>query len=177
MRTTLLSAVAFAALFALLPGVSPAQDTPKPTPQHEALKKMEGTWTTTMKMAGGPSIPGEMTAKLELDGLWLVSNTTMNFGDVKFLGKGLDGYDTTKKEFVSVWVDNMTTTPMVLRGTYDEATKALTMTGEGPGLDGNRTKIKTISKSPDDNTHTFEMFSVGDDGKETAMFTIEYKRK
>ena len=45
-----------------------------------------------------------------------------------FEGHNLLGYDNFRNEYVSVWRDNLSTAPMVSRGTFDPATKSLTMT-------------------------------------------------
>jgi hypothetical protein len=68
----------------------------------------------------------------------------------------------------------MTASPMVMEGTYDKATKTLTLEGEGPGMDGKPTKHKSISVMPDDDTINFSMYM--GDTKEPS-FTIVYKRK
>jgi len=150
-----------------------AQEPPKPGPEHELLKKREGTWDTTMK-AGGMEYKGTVTFKMELGGLWLVGSLESDLGGQKFSGKSLDTYDAGKKKFVGVWADSMGTTPMLMEGAYDPAKKALTMIGEGPGMDGKPTKWKSVSEMPDDDTVLMSMY-VGD-GKE-PMFTVTYKRK
>jgi hypothetical protein len=150
-----------------------AQDFPKPGPEHEQLKKLEGNWDTTFKMAGQES-KGKATYKMEVGGLWLVSTYDGEMAGAKFYGHGLDSYDPGKKKFVSVWVDNMVTSPMTMEGTYDKAKKTMTMSGEGPGMDGKPTMYKSESEMPNDNTINFRMYVGG--GKEPA-FTIVYKRK
>jgi hypothetical protein len=150
-----------------------AQEPPKPGPEHELLKKREGTWDTVMK-AGGAEFKGTVTYKMELGGLWLCGSMESDLGGQKFAGKSLETYDAGKKKFVSVWADNMGTTPMLMEGALDPASKELTMIGEGPGMDGKVTKWKSVSSMPDADTVQMSMF-VGD-GKE-PMFTVTYKRK
>ena len=150
-----------------------AQEFPKPGPEHEQLKKLEGTWDATMKAPGMES-KGTMTYKMDLGGLWLVSSFEGEFAGMKFSGKGLDTYDAAKKKYVGVWFDSMSTTPMTMEGTYDPAKKTLTMIGDGVGMDGKPAKWKSVSEMPDKDTVHMSMF-VGD-GKE-PMFTITYKRK
>jgi Protein of unknown function (DUF1579) len=151
---------------------------PKPGPEHAELKKMEGTWDAVMKMPEVPKpLAGVATYKMELDGMWLVSDFKMDDPAMKFQGKGLDGYDQTKKKFVGVWVDSMSSAAMTMEGTYDEKTKTSTMTGEGPGRDGKPQKYKIVTKHTDDDHQHFEMFMVGADGKETSAFTIDYMRR
>jgi hypothetical protein len=163
-----------AALAALLiPATAPAQEFPKPGPEHAVLKTLEGNWDLTMKF-GGMETKGTVTYKMELGGLWLVGNLESEVFGAKFTGKGLDSYDPAKKKYVGVWIDSMSTSPMFLEGTYDKDKKTMTMAGEGPGMDGKPTKYKSVSVMPDDNTINFSMYM--GDGKEPA-FTIVYKRK
>jgi hypothetical protein len=112
--------------------------------------------------------------KMELGGLWLAGNLESELFGTKFQGKSLDGYDATRKKYVGVWVDSMAASPMLMEGTFDKEKKALTMTGEGPGMDGKPTKYKSVSTMPDENTINFAMYT--GDGKEPA-FTIVYTRK
>ena len=151
-----------------------AQEPAKPGPEHEVLKKLEGSWDATMKMMGTES-KGTMVWKMDLGGLWLSSNFEGDFGGMKFQGKGFDTYDGNKKKYVSVWLDSMSTAPMTMEGTYDKDTKTLTMTGEGPGLDGKPTKHKMVSQIKDDDNIVSQM-SMGE-GKDAMLFEIVYKRK
>lgn len=150
-----------------------AQEGAKPGPEHEHLKKLEGHWDTTFSM-GGQSSKGKASYKMDLGGLWLLSTFEGDMGGMKFYGRGADSYDLAKKKFVSVWIDSMSTSPMMMEGTYDKAKKTLTLAGEGPGMDGKPTKYKSTSEMPDDNTINFKMYVGG--GAEPA-FTIVYKRK
>jgi hypothetical protein len=150
-----------------------AQEAPKPGPEHELLKKQEGTWATTMK-AGGMEFKGSVTYKMELGGLWLAGSLESDLGGQKFYGKSLDTYDAGKKKYVGVWADSMGTTPLLMEGDYDKDKKTLTMIGEGPGMDGKPTRWKSVSTMPDNDTINMSMF-VGD-AKE-PMFTVTYKRK
>jgi hypothetical protein len=157
-----------------------AQEPPqvKPGPEHELLKKMEGTWTASMKMADAPeALPAVATYKMDLGGLWLTSEFKMDTPVLKFQGRGLDTYDPKTKKYVGVWVDSMSTSPMQFEGTYDAATKTTTSTGTGVGPDGKPEKFKTVTKHTDNDHQTFQMFMVGADGKDNLAFTIEYTRK
>jgi hypothetical protein len=158
---------------ALVAPATRAQEGPKPGPEHEVLKKLVGTWDLTMKFDGMES-KGTVVYKMDLGGLWLTSSLESELLGMKFQGRGLDSYDAAKKKYVGVWIDSMSTSPMVMEGTYDSAKKTLTMAGEGPGMDGKPTKYRSVSQMTDDNTINFSMF-IGD-GKDPA-FTIVYKRR
>ena len=118
----------------------------KPVRNMAILKKLEGTWDATMKLGGSES-KGTMIYKMELGGLWLVSNFEGDFGGMKFMGKGLDTYDPNKKKYVSIWVDSMTTAPMTMEGTYDEDKKTMTMSGEGNGAGRQADENRNRSRS------------------------------
>jgi len=163
---------AVAIAIALLTSDSRAQEPPKPGPEHAFLKKMEGRWDLTMKF-GEMQSKGTVTYKMELGGLWLTSNLDSDLAGMKFTARGLDTYDAAKKKYVSYFFDSMGTTPMIMEGTYDKDKKTMTLSGDGPGMDGKPAKWKSVSEFVDDNTHNFSMF-VGD-AKE-PMFTIVYKR-
>ena len=160
-------------LAAFLAGVAVAQDAPKPGPEYDYLKKMVGKWDTVMTVAGAES-KGTAAYAMDLGGLWLTSTLESELFGQKFSGRGLDSYDSGKKKYISVWVDNMTTLPVVMEGTLDAATKTMTMTGEGPGMDRKPTKYKSVTAMPNDDTINFTMF-LGD-GKE-PMINVVYKRK
>jgi hypothetical protein len=153
-----------------------AQAPVQPGPEHQKLKDMEGTWDAVMKM-GEEESKGTMVWKMDLGGLWLVSEFQGDFGGQKFAGKGLDSYDPVKKKYVGVWVDSMSASPMVSEGTYDKDGKVLTMTGEGPGPDGKPSKYKMTTEHKDKNTLFWTLYGPGPDGKEAPMFSITYKRK
>jgi hypothetical protein len=150
-----------------------SQEMPKPGPEHELLKSLEGTWDTTLK-AGGQESKGTITYKMDLGGLWLVGSMESEMFGTKFSGKSLESYHPAKQKYVSVWVDSMSTAPVIMEGTYDKGKKTMTMVGEGPGMDGKPTKYKSVSTMPDKNTLEMTMW-IGD-GKEPT-FTVTYKRK
>lgn len=166
-----------ACVAALLVGaVGLAQEPPQPGPEHKKLKELEGTWDCVMRM-GPEESKAVATYKMDLGGLWLISDFQGEFGGMKFSGKGLDGYDPARKKYVGVWVDSMITSPLVTEGTYDKDGKVLTMTGEGPGPDGKPMKMRMTTEHKDKDTMLFTMYGPGPDDKEAAMFSITYKRR
>ena len=74
---------------------------------------------------------------------------------------------------VTVWVDNMVTSPLLMEGTYDKDKKQMTMTGDGPSPAGT-VKFKSVTTFTDDDNVAFDMYA--GDAKDPA-FTIVYKRK
>lgn len=152
------------------------QEAPAPGPEHRELKQLEGVWLATVKAFGSES-KGVATNRVECGGMWLVSDFHGEFAGQKFQGRGLDGYDPQKKKYVSVWVDSMSTRPMLLEGEMNKEKKTLTMSGEGPGPDGKPAKFKSVTHYVDADHVTSKMYTAGPDGGDIEMMTIEYVRK
>lgn len=162
--------VAFAA------GLSQGQEFPKPGPEHEHLKELEGTWDAVMDM-GGQKSKATATYKSICSGMWLQSDFQGDLGGTKFQGHGLDGYDANKKKYVGVWVDSMSSAPMHFEGNYDPKTKLLVMTGEVAGPDGKPQKFKNTTEHKDKDHFIFKMHMVDAEGKDELAFTIDYTRR
>jgi hypothetical protein len=167
--------IALTALLLLAPAAL-AQEPPKPGPEHQRLKELEGTWDAIIKMQNTES-KGKVVYKMDVGGLWLTSDFEGAMGEEKFTGKGLDSYDPVRKKYVSVWVDSWSTSPMVSEGTYDKDGKTVTMTGEGPGHDGKPAKYKMTTVHKDKDNMHWTLFGTGPDGKEGPMLEITYKRR
>lgn len=150
-----------------------AQAPQSPGKEHEELKAMEGVWDAAMKMPDGSEVNAESEYKMTCEGMWLASDFRGDFGGLKFHGKGLDGYDPAKKQYVSIWVDSMSGSPMVMRGTKQG--KVTTMMGEGPGPAGDA-KYKTISTQDGSDKMSFQMFTTTD-GKDEEIMSITYTRR
>lgn len=166
-------AIAAAVCAAALAGPAAAQEGPKPGPEHKVLEQMVGTWDLTMSF-GGMESKGTVVYKMDLGGLWLTSALESELFGAKFSGRGLDTYDPAAKKYRSIWVDSMSTSPVLMDGTYDAGKKTLTLEGTGPGQDGQPAKYKSVSEMPDADTIKFTMYQGG--GADPA-FTITYKRK
>lgn len=165
------------ALLLLVPGIRAlAQGPASPGPEHKALERLAGEWIATIKDDAGDS-KGTMVAKMECGGLWLATEFRGSFGGVPFHGRGMDGYDPASRKHVSVWVDSMSTKPMVFEGTMDKAKKTLTLIAEGIGMDGKPAKFKSVTQYPDDDHQVFAMSMIGADGVEHKVVSIEYVRK
>ena len=155
-----------------------AQEPPpfaKPGPEHAKLKEVEGEWDCVMEMAGQKS-KCTATYKSICGGMWIQSDFQGDLGGTKFQGHGLDGYDATKKKYTGIWVDSMSTAPMLMEGDYDEAKKTLTMTGESTNPQGKKEKFKAVTEHKDKDHMTFKMYMLDGD-QENLAFTIEYTRK
>jgi hypothetical protein len=107
-----------------------------PGPQHQFLASLAGTWDMTVKSWSEPgkdpmTQTGKSTSHMVLGGRFLQEEVKMT-GDMPFAGMGLSGYDNTRAEYFSLWVDTMGTGGMIMRGRMDPAGKVMTMTGTYP---------------------------------------------
>ena len=157
-------------------GVLAQPPAPKPGPEIEKLKQLEGTWDTTIHGKEGES-KGTATYKMGLGGLWLRETFTADFAGKKFEGRGLMSYDSANKKYVGVWVDSMATVPMLYEGNFDKSGKIMTTTGTMPMPDGKTAKVTMTSERKDADNMIFTMSMPGPDGKSLEAFKITYKRK
>lgn len=149
---------------------------PKPGPEHEHFKQLEGTWDATIQSKEGDS-KGVAHWKVGLGGLWLLEHFKGEGGGVSFEGMGATSYDAGKKKYVSVWIDSMSTSPMVSEGTFDKNKKILTMAGTMAMPGGKTMKLNMTTVMKDADNVVFTMTTPGADGKDMEMLKISYKRK
>lgn len=156
-----------------------------PGPMHKMLASWNGTWTgeTTFweyEGAAPKQSTGTAVNTMILGGKYQSSKHTGNMMGMPFEGHGITGYDNATKQFVSTWVDSWSTGIMNMTGTWDEATKTLTLTGTMPDITrpGKECSLRETITVVDDNSQNFVMY--GPDpktGKEMKMMEIKMTRK
>ncbi len=156
-----------------------------PTKQHEAFKAFEGTWAANVKMwePGNPDATeskGTMTNTLIHGGRYVHHEFKGDFMGMAFTGSGDFGYDKATGKYVGTWMDSFGTAIMVLSGTYDEATKTYTSTGEFsmPGPDGKMMKVtqRETVKIDGPDKHTMLMYHSAAGMPEMKVMEITYTR-
>jgi len=161
------------------------RDYAMPGEMHKMLAASNGTWnseTTWWHDAGAPAVKSTGTAvnTMIMGGRYQSSKHTGNMMGMPFEGQSIAGYDNAKKKFVSTWIDNFGTGIMMMEGTWDNATKTMTMTGSMPDIcrPGKECNMKEVLTMVDDNTQRMEMY--GPDpktGKEFKTMEIVMTRK
>src|SRR5262245_43395873 len=174
MRSLLTLAIALGVLTAAARLTAQQPSQPKPGPEHELLKQAEGTWDMTFKSGDDK---GTTTCKLGLGGLWLFDDAKASFGGSAFEGRGATSYDPHKKKYINIWIDSMSTSPLISEGTYDKSTKTMTLVGNMTTPDGKNMKATLTTIYKDANTKTFTLKGAGPDGQEFEMIHITYKRR
>jgi hypothetical protein len=158
-------------MFAIAP--LSAQEMIKPGKEHALLAETVGTWDVDFGSPGG-DMKGKCTYKMAHGGLWLTSELDAKMAEGPFTGQGLDSYDPVKKKYVSVWIDSMSPTPVILEGDRSADGKTITMTGKGPGMDGKQVDFKTVTEFVSKDKHVFKLW-MGDTQGE-PMMTATYQR-
>ncbi|MEO8045095.1 MAG: DUF1579 domain-containing protein [Spartobacteria bacterium] len=159
---------------------------------HKLLQSLDGTWKYTVKMwmNGDPTSKpdeskGVATRKSMMGGRYFMMDAKgkmeMPGADGKmmqmeFMGHGMDGYDNVQKKFVNTWFDNMGTGIMMTEGTYDEATKTFTYTGEYEAMPGMKMQVRETLKLNDKDHMTMEWYE-NRGGKEVKTMQIDYTRQ
>jgi hypothetical protein len=152
---------------------------PQPTEEHKWLAEGAGKWKATGKIMMGPteSMPmsGVQTNTMQQGGLWQLVEFKDDAG--QFSGNGISGYDTVKKKFVSLWVDNMGSEFTPAEGTLSADKKTLTMKFQMTDKEsGKKIDVTETIVRKDPKTALFEMHHAGPDGKSMKVLEITYTK-
>lgn len=155
---------------------------PKPTSHHRALQRSEGTWDVVVKVFGTPGKPPMISKGVEVNklvpgGLWLTSEFKSDFMGTPFEGRGIFGYDTATKKHVGTWVDSMVTGLALPVGTCKDDCREVTMTFDGPGMDGKPTTYKEVTVEKGADQRVMTMYIKGKDGAFKLNMEMEYTRR
>ncbi|MEM7201597.1 MAG: DUF1579 domain-containing protein [Planctomycetota bacterium] len=150
---------------------------PRPGAEHGFLRTSEGTWDVTVEGQSMPKMTGVAEMKMSLNGFWLVEEFKGEAMGMQYEGHGTHGYDQASGEYVSTWIDNMSSYLMVTKGSLDPETKVLTMKGDGYDQMGKPVKVRSTLHHVDAETVRYDMFHTGDDGAEQKVMTVTYKKK
>ncbi|HKX13032.1 MAG TPA: DUF1579 domain-containing protein [bacterium] len=160
-----------------------AKEAGTPGAGHEVLKPLAGNWTVTSRtwMPGDKKAQessGASTMTWVLDGRFLRQDFKGNWGGQSFDGLGYLGYDNVKKEYVSTWMDSMSTGMAQAAGQYDPATKTINDQGSFacPVTGEKNMPFRAEWKIVNADNLIYNMYVKGPDGKETRNMEIKYKR-
>lgn len=164
-----------------LPLTAIAQQPPPPGPEHEVLKQGVGTWDANVEFWAAPNTPPAVSKGVStvtmLGGFWQLDEFKSELMGSPFEGRGETGYDATKKKYVGVWVDSMSSGLNLSESTYDPKTKTMDGWSEAPGPDGKPVKSRGVTEWKDPDTRVFSMYAPGPDAKEFLTLRITYKRR
>lgn len=155
-----------------------------PNDNHKVLDVLTGEWSHSMRGWMAPdSEPMESTgttsAKWILGGRFLQSEVRGMAMGQPFEGQNTVGYNNMKKQYDSVWLDNMSTGMMISTSKYDTATKTFSEKGSFscPMTGDVDQPYRSEMKIADNDNYTYTMYSKDKDGKEFKSMEIKYSRK
>ena len=150
---------------------------------HELLKSLEGRWMTTVSYWMDPSADAQVSegiseSKMIMNGKFLEQTFSGTSMGQPYEGRGITGYDNLKKEFTSVWFDNMATGIMTSGGQYNPETKVIAFEGSMscPVTQEAHRWVREALTIKDSDNYTFESFMKDKAGKEYKAMEIIYKR-
>ena len=153
-----------------------------PGEHHDHLAATAGTWDVALKMWMDPSQPepaestGTATFSPVMGGRYMVQEYSGDWMGMEFTGRGTTGYDNLRGEYVSTWIDNMSTGVYMESGHCDGTGKKYEYTGEMPNpMGGGMLKTHTQQIIEGDRM-LLTSYTVTDAG-EQKMMEIVYTRK
>jgi len=158
------------------------EDFAKPGDMHKWLAKFTGTWDGRIIEFSNPAKPDTSKAVevvgMMLNGLYQTTAFSGKMQGMTFEGRSITGYDNAKKEFVSSWIDNMSSGIVSMTGTYDEKTKTLNLAGTQTNpVTAKDMSIRQEMIIVDDDSYTLVMYGTGQDGKEAKFMEGFFKRR
>ncbi len=156
-----------------------------PGEAHKALAPFVGEWTYTAQWWMAPDGPpqamaGTATNTLLFGGRFLKQEIRGEAeGQPPFEGLGYTGYDNLRKEYRSVWLDNMATGLMTTNGQFDAATSTLSDQGDFscPLTGETHRKYRSVWKVVDPDHTTYETYMSTPEGQEFKSMAILYTRR
>ena len=154
-----------------------------PSAAHDHFKHAVGKWKTRTRVQMGPDAPtetshGTCTFELVLGGRYLLQKCKGEMLGRRFEGIGLEGYDNYRKQYVSIWTDNMGTAPTVLTGTCDAPGENCVYHGTiDDALTGHVGKtVRAEAHRTGDDGMVFEMYDAEPGGEWHRVMDVTYKR-
>lgn len=148
---------------------------------HQVLNDRVGQWKMEVRY-WLPGVPDPMvslgTSSMQwiMDGRYIEDHTQASTDQGPFEGRGFVGFDNLTKEYVSTWIDSMSTGVMISRGTFDAATNTFNFTGEMPdAAAGGMRPMRSVETKLDANHWRVEMFVAGPEG-EFKQMELNYSR-
>ena len=155
----------------------------QPGKEHEELKKLEGKYDVAAKMWMDPSQPaqeskGTAEFTMVMNGRYLKQDFKGEMMGKPYNGVGFEGFDKVANKFVSMWMDDVGTQPMMMYGESKDGGKTVEFEGEHKcPMTGQQVKMRAIHKQVDADKFIFEMYHAYPGQKEFKGMELTYTRK
>lgn len=182
----ILASLSVVAVFAV--GVSQAAGQqappmPKPGPEHAVFKMDVGTWDAVVEAMQAPGAPPAKSKGVEVNtigcgGLCLITDFKGELmPGTPFHGHGVATWDVSKKTYRGSWTDSMSQGLMIGESSFDAATKKATGTMEGPDMNGQIVKMRSVVEYTSATSRVMTAYTPGPDGKEMQVLKITYTKR
>lgn len=155
-----------------------------PDEHHKALEPLVGKWDVAVRSWMSPDAPvtesrGASESRWILGGRFVQEDMKGDMGGAPYNGLAFLGYDRIRKEYLSVWMDDMSTAPLITRGRMDSSGKTLTTEGTYPDVTRNMkdSRVRLVFKLVDSDRHIFEMYMEDAGGREFRNMEASYTRR
>ena len=154
-----------------------------PAEEHERLASLEGEWTVSGKFwsePDGEAITATHASKMRmaLGKRYLIEDLVGDLWGEEFRGIGITAFDNVEEQYITVWMDNLSTGILVLRGQYDLGEDAVIMTGEYTDpVTREKKSLRSVERVTAEGTRVYEHWEVQGDGTELKVMELTYRRK
>jgi hypothetical protein len=155
----------------------------QPIPEHQWLQNLVGDWHIEAEWLMGPDQPpmkSEGSEKIEsFGGLWAFGQGEFHMGPGQTMSYyAALGYDVTLKEYRSCWIAAMSSHLWIKSGQLSEDRKTLTLTGDGPNMQGEgMVTYRNVFSLVDSDHFTLDQYGLEESGDWHRHFTAHYRRK
>jgi len=150
---------------------------------HAFLKNFAGQWDVTstawMEPGGQPSVStSSCTSELILNGCFaMMKYQGIMFGQ-PFEGIEIIGYDNAQRKYITLWIDNTSTTFYLMSGTREPEGSTIHDTGLWPDpMTGGTSPVRAVTRIVGPDEFTYELYMVGRDSTEFKSLENRLVRK
>ncbi len=149
-------------------------------PEHAVLRKLEGRWTTRIKLMGGAGMPasestGTAKGTLVHGGRYLMLESSGEMMGIPCDVTHLMGYDRFQKmHTVGIW-GNTSTQMHMFTGQTDAGGSSITYTGEMNDIAGKR-NVKFVMRLDGEDGYQLEAYDTLPDGTELKVLETTFTR-
>ena len=153
-----------------------------PGAQHAKLVELCGEYDITATMMTGPggepqTAAGTSSFESIYDGRYVLEKVTIGEGMMLMEGMGFTGYDNTKGEFFSTWIDKMSTGIMLLTGDLDDEGRMVMSGSYQDPLSGDEILVRIVNTYESADKHVMDYYETRGAGPEVRTMDIVYERR
>ncbi len=150
---------------------------------HKFFESLTGTWNAKVELWMEPNTEPEVSegtseGKIIMGGRFLEQTYNGTAMGQPFEGRGIIGYDNMKKEYTTIWFDNMATGIMTGSGQYNPQSKILITEGSMscPMTQQSKRWYRDVLTFTDADNYTYETYMRDLRGVEFKSMAITYSR-